>query len=206
MEIKVVNNVPGIKVTVNKSEDGSFAVLLCGEYQDTLGNVRCGSVVKIGNREFIVLEHSNETTAVITKSFADSMEFGDNGDYRTSKVRKYCNGKFYDELTKAVGKENIVEHTVKLDADDGTGKGVKCKDNVSILTNDLYRRYRDYLTPYGNWWWTATRVNATDSDYARSVCCVDSGGVLSWDGCGCCGGVRPFCVLNSSILVSCDKK
>ncbi len=202
MEIKVVNNVPGIKVTVNKSEDGSFAVLLAEEQKHTLGDAQCGSVVKIGNREFIVLEHSKETTAVITKSFADSMEFGTDGDYRTSKVRKYCNGKFYEELAKAVGKENIIEHTVRLDADDGTGKGVQCKDNVSILTNDLYRRYRDYLPAYGNWWWTATRVNATDSDYARYVCCVGSYGVLSWGGCGCCDGVRPFCILNSSILLS----
>ena len=205
MEIKVINNVPGIKVTVNKSEDGSFAVLLAQENRKTLGDVACGSVVKIGNREYIVLEHSKETTAVIAKQFAKTMEFGKDGNYLNSDVRKYCNGDYLKELASAVGEDNIVPHTVKLVADDGTGKDVTCKDKVSILTTDLYRRYREFLPAYGSWWWTATRVNTTMSDYARCVCCVFSNGVLDWRGCVCCVGVRPFCILNSSVLVSCNK-
>lgn len=102
----------------------------------------------------------------------------------------------------AVGKENIIKHTVNLIADDGTNKGVSCEDNVSILTTGLYRRYREYLPAYGNWWRTATPVSADISSVARGVCCVDSDGVLCWNGCGGCNGVRPFCILKSSILVS----
>lgn len=201
MKINVINNVPNIKVTVNQSEKG-FAILVAEENKKKLGDMKPGSVVKLGEREYIVLGHGTETTAVITKEFATEMAFGSNNDYRKSDVRSYCNSKFYKELAKAVGAENIVQHTVKLTADDGTNKGVICKDNVSILTTELYRRYREYLPAYGNWWWTATPVNSDDSDYARGVCCVNSGGVLSWDSCDCCGGVRPFCILNSSILIS----
>lgn len=201
MKINVINNVPNIKVTVNQSEKG-FAILVAEENKKKLGDMKLGSVVKLGEREYIVLGHGAETTAVITKEFATEMAFGSNNDYRKSDVRSYCNGKFYKELAKAVGAENIVQHTVKLTADDGTNKGVICKDNVSILTTELYRRYREYLPAYGNWWWTATPVNSDDSDYARGVCCVGSGGVLSWGDCGYCRGVRPFCILNSSILIS----
>ena len=201
MEINVINNVPGIKVTLNKSENG-FAILLAEESKKTLGDAVPGSIVKLGNREFIVLGHADETTAVITKEFAKEMAFGKSGDYTQSDVRAYCNGEFYNELVKAVGKENIIQHTVKLEADDGTGKGKTCKDNVSIITTENYRRYRAFLKPYGKWCWTATRVTYDDADYSRRVCCVGSVGVLCWSGCVFCDGVRPFCILNSSVLVS----
>lgn len=203
-EINVINNVPGISVTVNKNEDGSFAIMLVEKQKGKqLGSFARGSVVKIGNREYIVLDHSLETTAVIAKDFVKQMEFGSDGNWLTSKVRTYLNSTFYDELCKAVGKENIITHTVNLEADDGTGKRVKSQDKVSLLTTEQYRRYREYLPAYGKWWWLATRVSHDVKDYARNVCRVSSNGVLNWY---CCdyenGGVRPFCILNSSVLVS----
>lgn len=202
MEIKVINNVPNVKVTVNKSEDGGFAVLLAEDVRTTLGSAEPGSVVKLGNREYIVLGHAAETTAIIAKDFVKEMVFGQSGDYAISDVRKFCNGEFYNELAAAVGADNIIEHTVNLRADDGTGKGKVCKDKVSILTAENYRRYREFLKAYGDWWWTATRVTYDDEDYARCVCYVDSSGILDWVDCGCCGGVRPFCILNSSVSIS----
>lgn len=203
MKIKVINNVPNIKVTVNQSEDGSFAILLAEDNKTTLGSVKPGSVVKLGNREYIVLGHGTETTAIIAKDFVKEMRFGDTGDYVTSDVREFCNGEFLNELAAAVGMDNIVEHTVNLVADDGTGKGKTCKDKVSILTTENYRRYREFLKAYGDWWWTATRVTYEDEDYARCVCGVSSYGFLIWRGCAGCNGVRPFCILNSSVLISC---
>lgn len=203
MEIKVINNIPNVKVTVNQSEDGIFAIQLDEDNKITLGSVKPGSVVKIGNREYIVLGHGAETTAIVAKDFVKEMRFGDTGDYVTSDVREFCNGEFLNELVAAVGVDNIVEHIVKLIADDGTGKGKTCKDKVSILTAENYRRYREFLKAYGDWWWTATRVTYDNEDYARYVCYVNSGGILVWYGCDCCGGVRPFCILNSSVLISC---
>ena len=203
MEIKVINNVPNIKVTVNRSDDGSLAMLLTEDNKTTLGSAKPGSVVKLGNREYIVLGHGTETTAIIAKDFVKEMRFGDTGDYATSNVREYCNGEFLNELAAVVGMENIVEHTVNLVADDGTGKGKNCKDKVSILTTENYRRYREFLKAYGDWWWTATRVTYDDEDYARHVCIVRSDGILGWGGCDLCCGVRPFCILNSSVLISC---
>lgn len=201
MEIEVINNVPNIKITVNKSEDGKFAILLAEDNKVTLGSVKPGSTVKLGNREYIVLDHGTETTTIIAKDFTKEMRFGDTGDYIISDVRKYCNGEFLNEIVAAVGIDNIVEHTVNLVADDGSGKGKTCRDKVSILTTENYRRYREFLKTYGDWWWIATRVTY-DERFARDVCCVNSGGILDWDGCGFCYGVRPFCVLNSSVLIS----
>lgn len=202
MNFNIVNNTD-LEITVNKSEDGivTLAIYEAKKNERFLGDVKPGEIVKLGEREYIVLGHAEETTAVITKDFTKEMGFGQSGDYLTSDVRKYCNGEFYNELVAAVGAENIVKHTVKLVADDGTGKGKICCDNVSIITTENYRRYREFLKPYGDWWWTATRVTYDDKDYARNVCSVDSIGVLDWDGCGFTGGVRPFCILNSSVIV-----
>lgn len=202
MKINVINNIPNVKVTCDKSNDGSCTITLSEVKQFTLGEAKLGSTVTIGNRKYIVLDHSKDTTTVITKDFTKEMEFGQFGDYLTSDVRKYCNGEFYNELVAAVGTENIVKYTVKLVADDGTGKGKTCCDNVSIITTENYRRYREFLKAYGDWWWTATKVTYDDENYARCVCCVCSDGVSDWVGCGHCCGVRPFCILNSSVLTS----
>jgi len=201
MKINVVNNIPNVKVACDKSDDDSYIITLTEDKRFCLGEAELGSIVRIGNREYIVLDHSKDTTAVITKDFTKKMEFGKSGSYLTSDIRKYCNGEFYNELVAAVGVENIVKHTVKLVADDGTGKGKTCSDNISIIATENYRRYREFLKVYGDWWWTATRVTYDDEDYARDVCCVNSDGILNWFGCDCCSGVRPFCILNSSIFV-----
>lgn len=201
MKINVINNIPNVKVTCDKSDDGSCTITLTEDKRFPLGEAQLGSVVKIGNREYIILDHSKDTTAVITKDFTKKMEFGQSGDYLTSDVRKYCNGEFYNELVAVVGAENIVKYTVKLVADDGTGKGKTCCDNVSIITTENYRRYREFLKAYGDLWWTATRDTYDDEDFARDIYCVRPNGVLDWYGCDHCGGVRPFCILNSSVLV-----
>lgn len=198
MKVNITNNIPDINVIVNQNNDGSLAILLENTGKK-LGDYKPGETVKLGEREYIVLGHGAETTAVITKDIVKDMVFGKTGDYSKSYVREFCNGVFYKELAKAVGENNIVPHRVNLACDDGTNKGATCKDNVSIITAENYRRYREFLKAYGDWWWTATGVTYDNEDYARSVCYVRSNGMLNWGGCNLFGGVRPFCVLNSSV-------
>lgn len=202
MKIEVQNNIPSVNVSVNQNADGSFAILLTQIAGKTLGSVKPGDTVIIGEREYIVLGHEKGTTAIVTKKPTKTMAFGQDGNYAKSDVRAYCNGEFYEELGKAVGKHNIIPHTVNLVADDGSNKRASVTDFVSILTNDLYRRYRELLPWIGSSWWTATRVTTLDKDYASDVCFVSSHGFLDWNCCVYSFGVRPYCILNSSVLVS----
>lgn len=165
----------------------------------TLGSVTPGKIVEIGGRGYIVLSHDNDTTAVITEEFTNEMSFGKDADYMTSDVRKYCNEVFYQELCKLVGVENIVKHTVSLIADDGSNKNMEVHDNVSILTTNLYRKYRELIPSYGDFWWTATRITVLEDKYADVVCNINPFGVLNFGRSSCRSGVRPFCVLKSSI-------
>ena len=133
MNINIQNNIPNVDVTLNKSADGSVSILLTEKKVLTLGDIKCGEITKMGGREFYVLGHGAETTAVLVKDSVKRMSFGGNGDWRKSDVRSYCNGDFYKELAAAIGAENIVQHTVKLVADDGTGKGISATESICLL-------------------------------------------------------------------------
>lgn len=203
MPIQIINNVPNLEIETNQNENGEIVVTIRQNEIKTLSEFKPGSTVKIGEREYIVLEQSGDTTALITKDFVARMVYSDaNGDYASSDMRRYLTTEFYAELENAVGAENIIPHTVRMEAHDGTGKNKKVIDRVSLLTEDLYRRYREHMPAYGKWWWLATRVSYDDDlGYSRGVRYVNGGGDPFWDYCGCNYGVRPFCILNSCLPI-----
>lgn len=204
MNIKVENNIPDIKITVNKNSDGEIIISLAEENENKrkLEDVQCGDTVRIGELEFIVIEQGVNTTAVLTKNSVKRMDFNGDGDWRNSDVRKFCNGEFFNELANIIGAENIINHTVKLMADDGTGKDLFCEDMVSTLTTDQYRRYREYIHATGHSLWTATRVtHDEETEYTHDVCIINANGILSWGKYDWGYNVHPFCILNSSVLV-----
>ena len=203
MSIQIINSVQNLEIETNENENGEIVVTIRPNEIKTLSEFKPGSTVKIGEREYIVLEQSGDTTALITKDFVASMVYSDaNGDYASSDVRRYLTTEFYAELENAVGSENIIPHTVRMEAHDGTGKNKKVIDCVSLLTEDLYRRYREHLPAYGKWWWLATRVSYDDDlGYSRRVCCVSDYGFPDWFGCCYDRGVRPFCILNSCLPI-----
>lgn len=203
MEINVTNNLPyDVEVQTVQTFDGSVTIILSEAKSRTLGDAKPGEVVKIGDREYIVLEHDDNKTSVITKEFITKMSFGDFCDYKKSEVRKYVTDIFYAELCNVVGEENIYLHKVDLMCYDGSNKNDYVEDFVSILTTEEYRRYRELIPAYGDWWWTVSAVTVLCENYSRDVCCVNSDGVVDWYDCGGAHGVRPFCILNSSIPLS----
>lgn len=203
MKIKVKNNLPNdVEVKVVQTSDGSVSIIISETKSRILSDAKPGEVVKIGDREYIVLEQKDDKTAIITKDFVTKMEFGNSYDYKKSEVRKYVTRAFYAELCNVVGKENIYSHKVNLMCDDGSNKNNYIEDFVSILTTEEYRRYRELIPARGEWWWTASAVTVLDESYSRNVCCVSSLGAVDWNVCGCTYGVRPFCILNSSIPLS----
>lgn len=203
MKINVKNNLPNdVEVKVVQTSDGSVSIIISETKSRILGDVRPGEVIKIGGMEYIVLEHDDNKTSVITKKFVTEMGFGNSSDYKESEARKYVTENFYAELCNTVGKENIYSHKVNLMCNDGSNKNNYIEDFVSILTTEEYRRYRELIPACGKWWWTASAETVLDKNYSRRVCCVDSCGTVNWSDCGFTCGVRPFCILNSSVPVS----
>jgi hypothetical protein len=171
----------------------------------TLANIPVGETFKVGDMEFIVLEHTDFGTNVILKDFWKTANFDDDtSNYAKSKIRKELNKEFYNKLSALVGTQNIVEHTVDLTTDDGRKDYGSVTDAISLLTCDMYRRYVDILDKYNTkkWWWLATSWSTAAKGYSYAVRCVNINGSLDFSGCYDNGGVRPFCRLVSSISVS----
>lgn len=200
--VNVVNNVPNIDVNIDESDNGFSITITQKKYRKMLKEYYPGDIVKIGKREYVVLEHEDGNTALLDKNVAAEMEFGKNAKWVGSNVETYCEVDYYNELAKVVGKENIIPHTVNLMCDDGSNKNVTTKNRISVLTPELYRKYREIIPLVDKTCWTPNGVTVLDDDYSRNVCVVYYRGILNWLGCGWSRGVRPFCILNSDVLTS----
>lgn len=168
-----------------------------------LADISAGETFKLGNHEFIVLEQTGDTTAILRKDLLPNQRFGSDNNFKGSDIGNTCS-KFARELSAIIGEDNIVEHTVDLTSNDGLKDYGTLKSCCSLLTADLYRRYVEILDKFrpGEWWWLATARSTKRHENDRWVLCVSSSGCID---CGIyyfVSGVRPFCVLKSTIFVS----
>lgn len=169
-----------------------------------LQSISVGDTFKIGEHEFIVLEHSKDTTAVILKNLLNkNKEFGASNNYKDSYIDDICK-KFGNDISDVIGEENLIKHTVDLTSDDGLKDYGSVKRKMSILTANLYRRYVETLDKYkvDSWWWTATAYSTLTHGHSVLVKSVSPSGNICINSCDYFSGVRPFCILNSNIFVS----
>ena len=175
------------------------------ECKKQLADFRTGETVKIGGFEMVVLEqHGIETSLILKGLYVEESEFGENNNYDGSYVDEQCR-KFALELAAIVGEDNVVEHEVDLTSNDG----LKCYGTVerraSLLTADLYRKHVDVLdtVKVDKWWWLATPWSTARHDHEVCALCVAPSGYIYGGSYNFTCGVRPFCILKSSIFVSC---
>lgn len=171
-----------------------------------LGELDEGSTFKIGEHEFVVLEQKGDVTcAILAGLLPDNTVFSKtNNNYDDSTVDGICND-FGEEIAAIVGDENILPHSVDLEANDGLRDYGTISRKASLLTANLYRRYVDVLDQHkpNAWWWLATPHSTKRHDDDSWALCVSPSGDISSDSCFVNGnGVRPFCILKSSIFES----
>lgn len=169
-----------------------------------LSSIKAGETFKIGDREFIVLEQSGDTTAVLAKDLIDvAAKFGDTPDFKKSNVRNIL-AKFGAEIATEIGVDAIVEHTVDQTTLDGMKDYGSTRARMSLMTIDHVRKYADVLDKHkvDKWYWLITPWSITDRGWETSMCLVAPSGGVSNVGYDRSGGVRPFCILKSDIFVS----
>ena len=171
-----------------------------------LSDKEIGETFRIGDYEFVVLEHRDGTTAVILKDLLEDSIFSETScDFKTSVVKTKLD-EFERKIAKMIGEDNIIEHTVDLTSNDGLKDYGSVRTKMSLLTADLYRRYVEILDDVNpnEWWWLATPYSTPKHGFEKSVLCVSPSGNIYYDNF-CINfrhGVRPFCILNSNIFVS----
>ena len=173
--------------------------------ETALTQVAVGETFMIGGHEFVVLEQMDGAVAVVLKELLyERMEFGSNNNFDGSGADKACR-EFADEISKIIGAENLVEHTVDLTSDDGLKDYGTIQRKVSLFTADLYRKYVEVLDQHkiDAWQWLATPSSTKRHENDRWVKCVSPSGYLLINYCDYGSfGVRPFCILKSDIFVS----
>ena len=169
-----------------------------------LSEVAVGDTVMIGDHEMVVLDQFGEATALIRKDLlVEEQVFGESNNYAGSAVDKLCE-EFADEIAGIVGADSLLLHRVDLTADDGLKDYGAIDRRVALLTANEYRRYVYVLDKHkvDEWWWLATAYSTPTHGYDRAVKCVSPSGCIGYDFYWDCFGVRPFCILKSTIFVS----
>lgn len=198
-------NIAGQQIELTEEQIQKLSEALGIQIQrKNLAECNVGEIVKIGGFEMVVLEqHGGETVLILKGTYGEETTFGENNRYDGSNVDKRCQ-KFAEKLAESIGEENIVPHTVDLTSNDG----LKCYGTVvrkvSSLTADLYRKFIDILdaVKLDEWWWLATPWSTPRHDHEVCVLCVAPSGFIGNDLCNYVIGVRPFCILKSTIFVS----
>lgn len=113
-------------------------------------------------------------------------------NWKESSLKK----KLEEELLPVLGEDNLLWHTVDLEADNGSLEYKMDTCKVFILTCDEYRRYREYIPLLPEWMWTCTPWTTT----GNLVRLVYPGGSLGSYSAYITIGVAPACVIKESLI------
>ena len=104
------------------------------------------------------------------------------------------NYEFLDKLNK----KHLVKQTSDLIADNGDKRYGTCKDYITILSCDQYRKYRDLVSCYPEWMWTLTPWSCFSGN-GDSVRYVGPTGIIYTSSANFGLGVAPVCLFSSRI-------
>lgn len=169
-----------------------------------LSTVAPGGVIDLGEDEFVVLDHDEGGTLVISKDFMEEdVKFGDNTDFNGSNVQRVLYEDILPKIEAAVGKDSILSQTVKLTTVDNQDVYKDATGRIRLLTFDEARKYNPLIVneELDDYWWLMTSWTSNDRvDYPVAVV-SPSGRIYDWD-CDDRDGVRPVLYLKSNIFVS----
>lgn len=175
------------------------------EFKKThIGKPEIGKVIELAGMEWMILNKTEDGYFAILNGFdGKPRSFDpDSNSWISSKLRKELNTRFLKKITDEFGEDAVIEFDRDLLSLDGQTEYGHCKDKISILTMDEYRKYRKFLPNMGKWWWLLTPWSAPANDYNTTLTVVSpSGSIIS------CNyfdeiGVRPVCIFSSSIFES----
>lgn len=176
------------------TEDDSTA----GAEKDKIKFPKTGEQFEYNGVKFTALgEEQGGVLAIVSELLEEEMPLDENNknDWRTSSLRKYLNGEYLEQFNRG----DLLPFISDLTSDDGMKNYGTAEDYVFLLSCDLYRKYRESVPRFNNWWWTLTpwTCNPSHASYARIVY---SSGVVSSSGAYYGNGVAPACLFNPKIF------
>lgn len=175
------------------------------EFKKThIGKPEIGKVIELAGMEWMILNKTEDGYFAILNGFdGKPRSFDpDSNNWISSKLRKELNTRFLKKITDEFGEDAVIEFDRDLLSLDGQTEYGHCKDKISILTMDEYRKYRKFLPNMGKWWWLLTPWSAPANDYNTTLTVVSPSGYFYDNFCNDGLGVRPVCIFSSSIFES----
>lgn len=169
-----------------------------------IGTPKIGKVIELAGMEWMILNKTEDGYFAILNGFdGKARSFGsDSNNWISSKLRNELNTRFLKKITGELGEDAVIEFDRDLLSLDGQTEYGHCKDKISILTVDEYRKYRKFLPNMDKWWWLLSPWSTPVNDFSTTVAVVSPSGLYGRYICynGCC--VRPACIFSSSIFES----
>lgn len=165
-----------------------------------------GKVIELAGMEWMILNKTEDGYFAILNGFdgkARSFD-SDSNNWILSKLRKELNTNFLKKITDELGDDAVIEFERDLLSLDGQTEYGHCKDKISILTVDEYRKYRKLLPNMDKWWWLLTPWSTPVNDFSTTVTVVTPSGDVDYYNYDDGYGVRPVCIFSSSIFESGD--
>ena len=203
--MKIIEISKNQEIRIKTNLDGSKTIEIRDKDKDKLGNLKPGEHFKIADWVFIVLQHDERGTLVISKDLlAENERFGNTRNYKESNIKKVIEEKILPVVENAVGRDNIIVHSIKLTSVDMQNEFGEVQCRMRPLSFDEAREFNNLLVnnDLPDWYWTLTPWSTEERGWEYSVAVVSPSGDFSFSNCGGSGGVRPVCILNSDIFVS----
>lgn len=169
-----------------------------------IGTPEIGKVIELAGMDWLILDKTEKGYFAILNGFDEKERTFDStsNNWITSKLRNELNARFLKKITDELGKDAVIEFDRDLLSMDGQTEYGHCKDKISFLTVDEYRKYRKLLPNMDKWWWLLTPWSTPVNDFSTTITVVSPSGYVSLSLCSYVYGVRPVCIFSSSIFES----
>lgn len=124
----------------------------------------------------------------------------DINDWRISELRQHLNSDLLEKIENEIGEENVIGFERDLLSVDGQNQYRACKDKVSLLTLDEYRKCRSLIPNEEYYWWLLTPWSTPCNEYYKWMAVVVPSGNVVYGVCCNSFGVRPVCIFSPSIF------
>lgn len=169
-----------------------------------IGTPEIGKVIELAGMDWLILDKTEKGYFAILNGFDEKERTFDStsNNWITSKLRNELNARFLKKITDELGKDAVIEFDRDLLSMDGQTEYGHCKDKISFLTVDEYRKYRKLLPNMDKWWWLLTPWSTPVNDFSTTITVVSPLGYIGIGDFSNENGVRPVCIFSSSIFES----
>lgn len=168
--------------------------------------LKIGDTFELIEKKWKILDsNENGVFCLCMESLGDKTIDSECNEWTSSNLRDYLNTEIYKKICEKIGTENVIEFERDLLSLDGQTEYGTCKDFISLISVDEYRKYRREIPNFEEWWWTLTPYSTKCNDDARCLTVVSPSGLIYYRFLNYQYGVRPVCIFSSALFESEDE-